>query len=278
MKRLEGRLALDTGAASGIGRVTAVLFAEHGAAVVCLDRSADVEVTAEAIHKARAEPPRSRPTSRIKPRSARRCRPLFASTAVWTSATPALIPQADSVSLSCICRRRSGRFDSIPTAAAALYHPLHEFKADTVRWYLTNSEGVGDISAMLWRCPPVSASPRGPALHVHRRRSLAVRRAERGCEPSGLDDDDLSTGRAVGFARDVTASRALCPDRSPCGDGRLSVPHDLVHAALREREGRHRLSGRGVQCKTALTLARCPHAAACFTRETPRSPAELPKP
>jgi NAD(P)-dependent dehydrogenase (short-subunit alcohol dehydrogenase family) len=49
MKRLEGKTALVTGAASGIGRASAVLFAAEGANVVVLDRSPDVEGTAEQI-------------------------------------------------------------------------------------------------------------------------------------------------------------------------------------------------------------------------------------
>jgi len=49
MGRLEGRSALITGAASGIGRATALLFAREGAAVVCLDRAESVEETAAAI-------------------------------------------------------------------------------------------------------------------------------------------------------------------------------------------------------------------------------------
>lgn len=49
MKRLEGRSAVVTGAASGIGRASSILFAQHGASVVCVDRSPDVEATAAAI-------------------------------------------------------------------------------------------------------------------------------------------------------------------------------------------------------------------------------------
>lgn len=52
MKRLEGKSAVITGAASGIGRATSLLFAEHGANVIVVDRSADVQATAEAINKA----------------------------------------------------------------------------------------------------------------------------------------------------------------------------------------------------------------------------------
>ena len=49
----EGRTALVTGAAAGIGRATALLFAEHGARVACADRNTEgVEETAELIRKA----------------------------------------------------------------------------------------------------------------------------------------------------------------------------------------------------------------------------------
>jgi NAD(P)-dependent dehydrogenase (short-subunit alcohol dehydrogenase family) len=52
MKRLEGRAALVTGAASGIGRASAKIFAEEGAWVVCVDRAKEVEETAAIIAKA----------------------------------------------------------------------------------------------------------------------------------------------------------------------------------------------------------------------------------
>ena len=42
MGRLEGRSTVVTGAASGIGRATSLLFAKEGAAVVCVDRAGEV--------------------------------------------------------------------------------------------------------------------------------------------------------------------------------------------------------------------------------------------
>ncbi len=55
MKRLEGKNVLVSGAASGIGRASAILFASEGANVVVLDRAAAVEETAQAIRSAGAK-------------------------------------------------------------------------------------------------------------------------------------------------------------------------------------------------------------------------------
>ena len=52
MKRLDGKTAVVSGAASGIGRASALLFAKHGANVVVLDRAPAVEDTAAAIRSA----------------------------------------------------------------------------------------------------------------------------------------------------------------------------------------------------------------------------------
>ena len=52
MGRLEGRTAVITGAASGIGRAASLLFAREGARIVCCDRADTVEETAAMVVKA----------------------------------------------------------------------------------------------------------------------------------------------------------------------------------------------------------------------------------
>jgi NAD(P)-dependent dehydrogenase (short-subunit alcohol dehydrogenase family) len=49
--QLKGKVALVTGAASGIGRASAIVFAQAGASVVALDRAGEVEDTVASIRR-----------------------------------------------------------------------------------------------------------------------------------------------------------------------------------------------------------------------------------
>ena len=67
--RLEDKVAIVTGAASGIGEATALLFAEHGASVVASDiDQGGAEKTAAAIVERGGEATPSRATSRTPTR------------------------------------------------------------------------------------------------------------------------------------------------------------------------------------------------------------------
>ncbi len=65
MGKLDGKVAVVTGAGSGMGRASALLFAEEGAKVVCADVSGREEHPAR---RSARKPSRSTPTSRRRRR------------------------------------------------------------------------------------------------------------------------------------------------------------------------------------------------------------------
>jgi len=76
MKRFEDKVALVTGAGSGIGRAVALRLASEGARVFCVDLSAQGVDETKAQIEARAGAPRRTPaTSARRPRCAPACRP-----------------------------------------------------------------------------------------------------------------------------------------------------------------------------------------------------------
>jgi NAD(P)-dependent dehydrogenase (short-subunit alcohol dehydrogenase family) len=83
MFRLDDKVAVVTGAGSGIGQAIAVLFARQGARVLALDLAA--EGAAETVELAAGPPRPCAATSPTPPRWPRRSRRWSAATAGWTS-------------------------------------------------------------------------------------------------------------------------------------------------------------------------------------------------
>ena len=115
-----------------------------------------------------------------------------------------------------------------------------DFKADTVRWFLINSEDVGDIGAMLSLAMSVGFGITGIMLYMFTTEALrqyAVLKAMGATSRLLLAMIFVQAGLCAlaGHRVGVRPMRHHWPDRS---GSRLPVPHDVVHAADRGRDGR----------------------------------------
>ena len=108
-----------------------------------------------------------------------------------------------------------------------------DFKADTVRWFLVNSEDVGDIGAMLSLAMSVGFGITGVMLYMFTTEALrqyAVLKAMGATSRLLLAMIFVQAGRVRPPGHRVGA-RPMRHHRPGRNGGRIPVPHDVVHAA-----------------------------------------------
>lgn len=133
-----------------------------------------------------------------------------------------------------------------------------DFEADTVRWFLINSEDVGDIAAMLTLAMSVGFGVTGVMLYMFTHENLwqyAVFTAME-YDSTSIVIHDLCTGGSMWTPWDGYRAWFVRYYRRVCCDGWLSLPDDVVYTVVGWHDGSTRLHrGSRAQCPPSVEAA-----------------------